>query len=327
MPESFLITGGQGFIGAWVARRLLAEDAPFAILDRSPDDGILAQVISSGDLPRLHRFYGDISDPAFVEGVLKKYEATRIIHLAGLQIPACRADPVAGARVNVLGTINVFEAAHRSGRVTGIAYASSAAVAGEPADYASPIADDAPHVPRTHYGVFKAANEGNARVYFLEHGLSSIGLRPLVVYGAGREIGISSGPTKAVKAAVLGRPYTIGFTGVTGFSYADDVAAVFIACARARADGALSLNLRGETARVDRFIAAIEAEIPGARGAIRAAGPPLPVAYDFRETGLEKLLGNRGIPLTPIERGVRETVEIFRRLQREGKLPARDLDT
>ncbi len=326
MSESFLITGGQGFIGAWVARRLLAESVPFAILDRAPDDGILAQVLSAGDLPRLKRFHGDISEPAFVADSLRACEATRIIHLAGLQVPACRADPVAGARVNVLGTLNVFEAALRTGRVTGIAYASSAAVAGAPSDYAGPIADDAPHVPRTHYGVFKAANEGNARVYFLDHGLSSVGLRPLAVYGVGREIGITSGPTKAIKAAVLGRPYAIGFTGVTGFSYADDVAAVFIACARAKTEGAPSLNLRGETAGVDRFIAAIEAELPAARGTIRASGAPLPVAYDFRETGLERLLGPGGLPLTSIERGVHETAEIFRRLQREGRLPTRDLD-
>src|SRR5262249_52561539 len=133
-----------------------------------------------------------------------------------------------------------------------------------------------------------------------DHGVASVGLRPLTVYGVGRELGITSGPTKAVKAAVLGRPYAIGFTGKTGFSYAADVAAVFIACARSSPRGALALNLRGEVARVEEFVATLEEELPEAKGAITAAGAPVPVAWDVREDGLEALLGAENIPRTPI---------------------------
>ena len=53
--------------------------------------------------------------------------------------------------------------------------------------------------PTTHYGVFKRANEGNARVYYLDHGLNSVGLRPLTVYGVNRDTGLTSDPTKAKK--------------------------------------------------------------------------------------------------------------------------------
>src|SRR5207249_3714301 len=115
----------------------------------------------------------------------------------------------------------------------------------------------------------KAANEGSARVYFHDHGIASVGLRPLAVYGVGREIGITSGPTKAIKAAVLGRSYTIGFTGLTGFSHADDVAAAFLACLRAAPRDALALNLPGELQTAEGFVRLLEAEVPAARGKIR----------------------------------------------------------
>jgi nucleoside-diphosphate-sugar epimerase len=323
--EKFLITGGQGFIGAWAARQLLREGTEFAILDRAPDDAILAQLLPPDSLAGLERYYGDIADTALVASAIVESSATRLIHLAGLQVPACRADPVAGARVNVLGTLNIFEGARRSGRIESVVYASSAAVAGDPADYPGAIADDAHHLPRTHYGVFKAANEGNARVYFLEAGIPSVGLRPLAVYGVGREIGITSGPTKAIKAAVLGRPYSIGFSGTTGFGYVEDVAAVFIGCARAAPRGALALNLRGELASVEEFIALLLKEEPAARGLISSKGPPLPVACRFQEEGLERLLGSGNVPRTPLAQGIRATLGIFRGLAREGRLHDRDL--
>jgi nucleoside-diphosphate-sugar epimerase len=63
--------------------------------------------------------------------------------------------------------------------------------------------------PTTHYGVFKCCNEGNARIYFQDHGVSSIGLRPWTVYGVGRDFGMTSEPTKAIKSLALSRPYHI----------------------------------------------------------------------------------------------------------------------
>jgi len=324
--ERFLLTGGQGFIGAWIAREIIASGGSCAVLDIARDDAILEQVLEPDGLESLSRITADITDGAAVERAIEESGATRVIHLAGLQVPTCRADPVRGARVNVIGTLNVFEAARRSGgRVRSVVYASSAAVAGPPDEYSGPIPDDASHAPRTHYGVFKRANEGNALVYWLDHGIPSAGLRPLAVYGPGREIGITSGPTKAIKAAVLGREYTIGFTGSTGFHYVEDVAAAFIGCARAKLAGASAFNMRGENLSVEAFIEAIEGVVPGSRGRIRASGPPIPIASDFQAERLEETIGKS--LLTPVEEGVRRTVERFRVLEAHGKLHARDLET
>src|SRR5262245_44979018 len=111
--ERFLVTGGQGFIGSWIARALLAEGAAVWSFDLRPDDHLLAQVLAAAELPRLQRLYGDVTDGDAILRAVDAAGATHLIHLAGLQVPACRADPVLGARVNVLGTLNVFEAARR----------------------------------------------------------------------------------------------------------------------------------------------------------------------------------------------------------------------
>src|SRR5206468_11550310 len=132
-------------------------------------------------------------------------------------------------------------------------YASSAAVFGR-GDERSPLDESAVSEPTTHYGVFKRTNEGSARVYFLAHGLSTVGLRPLTVYGVNRDSGLTSDPTKAMKAAVLGIPFHIRFGGATDFQYVRDTAAAFIACADNAPAGAHVFNLQGETVEVARIV-------------------------------------------------------------------------
>ena len=119
-----------------------------------------------------------------------------------------------------------------------LVYASSAAVFGPPEAYPpGPLADDVTLTPTTHYGYFKCCNEGNARIYFQDHGLSSIGLRPWTVYGVGRDFGMTSEPTKAIKSLALGRPYHITYGGWQDLQYVDDVAKMFVRCLEAPYSG------------------------------------------------------------------------------------------
>jgi nucleoside-diphosphate-sugar epimerase len=326
MTERYLVTGGQGFIGSWIVKRLLETGSHVMVLDRARDDAILSQVLEREALAALSRIDADIADTRQVLQACAEHEVTRIVHLAGLQVPACRRDPVLGARVNVLGTLNVFEAARElRDQVRSVVYASSAAVAGRVEDYDGPIADGAPHVPRTHYGVFKAANEGNARVYFLEHGIASVGLRPYTVYGVGREVGITSGPTKAIKAAVLGRRYTIPFRGPSSFIYVEDLAEIFLGAARANPGAALALNVRGRIDTVENFIAALRRAFGPAGDLIDAGGEPIPIAYEVDEAGLARLLGGT-VPDTPLADGIARTARRFRELAEAARLHDHDLE-
>lgn len=184
--------------------------------------------------------------------------------------------------------------------------------------------EGAPLEPGTHYGVFKQCNEGNARVFYNTEGISSAGLRPWAVYGVGRDVGVTSGPTKAIKAAVVGRDYTIRFTGGLDLQYVDDTAKIFLRCAESELAGARVYTLRGTVIQMQEFISALEQDSPQARGRIAATGPALPIAFDLDNSALIRDLGD--VPNTPLAQGIRETREIFERLRDAGHLTTEDLE-
>ena len=310
MSETYFITGAQGCIGSWIVKALVERGDKAVVFDRSDDSRRLAAIMNDADLAKVRFITGDITDGVAVRMAMSFSEAQRVIHLAGLQVPTCKADPVSGAVVNVVGTLNVFEAAKTIG-IKQIVYASSAAVYG--LNY-----DD----PTTHYGVFKRTNEGNARVYFLDHGINSVGLRPLTVYGVNRDTGLTSDPTKAMKAAVLGRPFHIRFGGATDFQYVADTAAAFISCADNAPEGAHVFNLHGETVTVERIAKFINSQSDG--NLITFGGPPIPIAAAMDDTAIRRVLS--GLPSTPLEVGVHETMERFAALRDAGRLDTSDLE-
>jgi nucleoside-diphosphate-sugar epimerase len=323
----FLVTGAQGFIGAWIVKELVDRgDAPW-VFDVDKNSARLDALLTPEQLESVHLLQGDIAQFNDVERAVAGHGITHILHLAGLQVPFCAADPVRGALTNVVGTVNVFEVARRyREQVKAIVYASSAAVFGPEEAYGSgPIPEGAPLIPATHYGVYKQCNEGNARVYFLNDGLSSVGIRPGTVYGVGRDRGITSGPTKAIKAAVIGHPYTIRYTGGMDMQYVRDTARVFIRSAEAGLTGAKLYTLRGEVMQVRDYLRILSQVVPMAQVLIRAEGKPLPVSYDFDDSALRHDLSD--LPQTPVADGIRETAAIFTHLKLAGRLDAKDLET
>jgi nucleoside-diphosphate-sugar epimerase len=321
-----LITGGYGFIGAWIAKNLLASGDEVFCYDLKEDPRRLRLILPDEQIRRVTFVQGDVTDLKGLTDALANHRITHVIHLAGLQVPTCRADPMLGAKVNVLGTLAVFEAAKALGQqVQRIVYASSAAVFGGPDKYpAGSQPDDALLVPGTHYGVFKCCNEGNARIYFQDHGISSVGLRPWTVYGVGRDLGMTSEPTKAIKAALLGRPYHVSFGGWTDFQYVDDVAKAFALCCSRPYTGAKSYNLRGAVVTMQEFHAALTRVLPEAGKLVTLGTQQIAIAYDLSDEGITRDLGT--MPKTPLEDGIRETVAIFRKLQGEGRLDTADLE-
>jgi nucleoside-diphosphate-sugar epimerase len=323
MGETYFITGAQGCIGSWAVKMLVERGDVPVVFDRSDDSRRLRAIMDASDIERARFCVGDITDSNAVLAAMERTGARRVIHLAGLQVPTCKADPVAGAMVNVVGTLNVFEAA-RALDVERVVYASSAAVFGLTEDD-SPLDESADCQPSTHYGVFKRANEGSARVYFLDYGLSSVGLRPLTVYGVGRDTGLTSDPTKAMKAAVLGRPFHIRFGGSTDFLYVADAADAFIACADRAPQGAHLFNLHGDAIETGEMVRTINEHLPApSRGLITFGGPPIPVASSMNDSAIRSALGN--LRSTPLAVGVRQTIELFIRLRDEGRLDTSDID-
>jgi UDP-glucuronate 4-epimerase len=322
MPnDRFLITGALGCIGAWTVRNLVREETPVVVFDLASDPRRLKLIMSDDELARVTFVTGDITDLEALERALDDHAITHVIHLAALQIPFVRANPPLGARVNVVGTVNVFEAvARRRDRIGGLVYASSAAVydtvdAGE----SGVVAHGATGHPTTLYGVFKQANEGTARVYWQDAQVASIGLRPYIVYGPGRDQGLTSSPTKAMVAAALGKPYHIPYGGRAAYQYADDVARTFIACARAPFQGAEIFNLGGSVATMGEIVAAIEAAAPEVRGLITFDDQPLPFPEAFDAAPLEQVIGT--LPFTPLAQAVADTIALFRERIAAGVMP------
>jgi UDP-glucuronate 4-epimerase len=295
VTERWLVTGALGCIGAWTTVLLAREGVGVVALDLGDDDRRLRLIASADELAPVVHVRGDITDLQAVERTLAEHEITHVVHLAALQVPFCRENPVLGAQVNVTGTVNVFEAARRLGLRTTIAYASSAAVYDQGGEVA----------PRTLYGVYKVANEGTARIYAEESGVASVGLRPFSVYGPGRDQGLTAGPTLAIAAAVRGEPYRIGFGGRTQLHYAADVARAFVRAARSAPDGAHTFNLGGPAISIADFGALVAREVPGA--AISHDDAPLPFPDELPQPWFDA-------PLTPLDEGVRETARVLRRV-------------
>jgi nucleoside-diphosphate-sugar epimerase len=312
-----LVTGAQGCIGAWVVKNLLERGLDVLIYDADPAPVRLSLIATAAQIAKAAVETGRIEDVARLKSLVKDGGVTHIVHLAAVLMPFCHAQPAAGGMVNVIGTLNVFEAARDAGRAVRVVYASSSAVWGPEEAYGSgKLTEDDPLKPSTHYGVFKQANEGNARVFYLSHGISSVGLRPWTVYGVGRDRGLTADPTLAMRAVALEQPFIIRLTGHMDLQYVADVADTFVRCALEPLEGAHAFNLEGTVVSMDEVIGILERLRPGAARLINAEGPQVPVAYRMDGTQLRAHVP--GIPQTSLEDGVRETLDTFERLHRAG---------
>jgi len=295
-----LVTGALGAIGAWSVRSLLERGEDVVTYDLGGSDHRLRLALGGEQLAAITRVDGDVTDLEQLERVIDEHGVDTIIHLAALQVPFVRADPLAGARVNVTGTVNVFEAARRrADRMRPVVYASSIAAIAQPG---------AAH-PSTLYGVFKLANEGTAERYFEDYGVPSVGLRPHTVYGPGRDQGVTSAPTAAMVAAAEGREFRIPFGGALQFQYVADAGEAFVRASEAEATGAGVHNLDGPVVTMQELVALIERTAPDAAGLISAGDEPLPFPSSVDATSFVELVG----PVArPIEEGVAEAIASFR---------------
>ena len=310
MADTYLVTGGMGCIGAWALYYLQLGGKQAVNFDQSADRHRIDWLMSNAEQRKITFVQGDLRDTAAVISVFAEHDITHVIHLAALQVPFCRANPVLGAEVNVTGTVNIFEAAREHG-VDHIAYASSIGVYGPPSDFPPGlIANDAPQHPRTLYGAYKVCNEQTAKVYFYDEGISSTCLRPYTVYGVGRNQGMTSEPTHALVAAAKGQPYKIGFSGTMQFQLAADVARQFILAAEQPLAGAYGFNLGGQPATVADFVDLATGILPDA--AIEVADNPLPFPAGFDDSALRS--SYETVYETPLADGIAGTIAHIQRL-------------
>ena len=237
-----IVTGGSGFIGSHICNLLTGQGHSVRIIDIAPPPlGVKAEFVRASvlDLPRLQRL---------VAG------ADAIVHLAALvDVQASITDPYSDFGVNVGGTINVLEAARHNG-VEKIAYASSAAVYGNPSEM--PITEAHPAVPLSPYGLSKLTAERYVLLYNSLYGMKNTALRLFNVFGRGQSAfsPYSGVITKFAEAINEGRqPIIFGHGEQTrDFVHVDDVAAAFCMALDSRgSDSALNIGSGKETAILD----------------------------------------------------------------------------
>ena len=301
-----LVTGSGGCIGSWTLAILVRAGVPTVAFDLAADRRRPGLLLSEEELDRVAWEQGDIADAEALDRVVSAHGIGAIIHLAALQVPFCRADPVAGARANVVGTVAVLEAARRHG-VHRLAYASSVAAHG-----ADP---DAPWLA-TLYGAYKACDEAVARVYWQDWQVPSTGIRPGVVYGIGRDQGMTSKTTFAILAAVLGREYEVPFSGRMSWLYAGEIASAFVQSVSREREGAAVFDCNGAVVSVEEGLEALRRLHPGAR--VRASGDPLPFPAEDSDALLRAHIGDYGA--ISVEEGTAETLRAFEILLQQGRV-------
>ena len=293
--KKVIIFGGCGFLGSWITKILLQENYKITIFDLNINKNLL-NIIAKENIDKVKFVEGDITNLAQVENVLRK--ADHVINLAGLMTPDCSSNPILGAKVNILGSINVFEAAKKY-NIKFIVYASSAGVFG--------INDKLIPFPETHYGAYKLAIEGVARAYFNENHISSFGIRPYVLYGPGREVGGTAGVTLACKAAKQGIKFTIDFVGRAGFVYVEDVANLVKMYLKNSLKGAITVNINGISKDVREIVSIIKKNIPTAK-------------IGFNEKSLsvvDEIIGDepykyfRKFKYTTLQDGIKKTIDFY----------------
>ena len=297
--RAVVVTGASGFLSAWILPNLIARGRKVVAIDIARDETRLRQATQGQPPPGIAWETADLTADGIMSRIAEQYAADTILHLAALQIPACKANPIAGAKVNVVGHVGVLEAARHVG--ARVVYTSS--VAAKPRGAAN--------APANLYGVFKRADEEIARLYAEDFGVASFGLRPHVVYGVGRDQGETSAVTSAMRAAAIGESYVVPWTTATCFQFADDIAEMFVRVVEAEWNGAHLADMTDNVESTADIIDAIRAIVPTAD--VRAEGPErISPTSGFDVAPLERVIGPR--PLTPLSEGVRRTIDHFREL-------------
>jgi len=246
-----LVTGGTGFVGSYTAAALCEEGADVVAFDVSSDTTILQKL---GVEEEVEVRTGDVSNGLDVIEAVKETEATHLVHLASLLTAASRENPRDALEVNVVGSNNVLEAARTyDDQVERVAWASSLAVYGPEAEYdVDPVPESEVPNPATHYGATKVYNEHQARLYEQEYGVSTVGIRPTLVYGPYRMAGITNF-TDIIEKPARGESYSIDHGDqFMDWVHVKDVAQAFkLATFAPEEDLSLSAyNISGETATV-----------------------------------------------------------------------------
>lgn len=206
--KRFLVTGGSGFIGSHLVDRLVdAGSAEVVVFDKVPRPDNLAEAGERGSVKIVE---GDVNETDAVRAATEGIDG--VFHMAVLPLGPTVEQPRLGLEVNVVGTFNVFEAAHDAG-VEKVVFSSASSVYGDTDDT---MDESHPLGARTMYGASKIAGEYFLRSFNDQYGLPYVTLRYMNVYGPRQEGGLVMAVARRVLA---GEAPTITGDGTQSFDF------------------------------------------------------------------------------------------------------------
>lgn len=323
MTESarILVLGGYGCIGVQTVKWLLANTRASVIVgSREVSPERTQRLFEKDDRARLKTVAIDVQKQQQLESVLSANEITHVIHLAALQTPDCNAHRDLGLQINVAGTQNLIEAIKICRpSLERFVNASSIAVYGPRSAYPGPkVPMLAEPAPVNVYGAWKLAGEHISRLFSVETGIPTVSLRPGVLFGPGRDAGLTAAATTAMKCVALEKPYEIPFRSRQDYLYAPDVGAAFGIVATAPFTGHGVFTLPSQTVDTAEIISTMrrEASEIGFEKSfqITAGTAEVPFICDLDYEPF--LRAFPGAPRTPLAAAIRESLKLFK-LQRD----------
>jgi UDP-glucose 4-epimerase len=253
MTRKALVTGGAGFIGSHLVDALVDRRWEVLVVD-DLSTGALENLAGSRTRGKVAVHVTGIGSPELPEAA-ERYGPEVVFHLAAqVKVPVSVADPLGDAAVNILGTLNVMEAARRS-RARKILFASSGGAVYGPRT-SLPARERAARVPPTPYGIAKKAVEEYFRWYADNHSLDYLLLAPSNVYGPRQNAGAEGGVVAVFVEQMLAghRPTIYGDGNQTrDFVFVADVVDAFVRGADAGSRAFLNISSGVETSVVDLY--------------------------------------------------------------------------
>lgn len=308
MAERYLVTGGAGFIGSHIARRLVAEGERVRIVDNLStglkerlEDLAASVEFVKGDLADLR-----ISDEA-VQGV------DFVLHQAAIpSVQRSVADPLSTHRANVTATLNLLESCRKAG-VRRLVYAASSSAYGD--TEVLPKVEDMPPNPLSPYALQKLVGERYGELYYRLYGLETVSLRYFNVFGPGQDphSEYSAVIPKFISAMQANKTVTVYGDGEQSrdFTYVENVVDANLRALRAPQAAGQVCNIGcGERITLNSLVGLLEKIIGVKADVSYAAQKPGDVRHSLADIARAKgLLGYE--PKIGVEDGLRRTVAAF----------------
>lgn len=299
--ETVLVTGSSGFIGYAVARALAETGRQVVGLD---------PVSPAQELSGVTTVQEELGDVRRMSKLLRAQNIDTVIHTGGISGPMlARDDPYLICEANVIGTVNLIEAARLHGVRRFVSCSSAAAFGDTPP---APVPDDAPLRPINVYGATKGASDLILAAYRAQHGLDGISLRLSSVYGPGRQTDCVI--RTMLSNALQGRPthFDWGIGLRRHYLFVSDTVAAILCAIEAAPTEQFAYNIAGpdftEMTRIGEIVGAL---VPGAE--ITFVSGPDPLGY--RREELDISAAGRDLGFAPeygIEKGIEAYLTWFR---------------